>query len=101
MTVTGKNKSSIKKYMKKERQIWDAVQFLYIDGIDGEQTEHEAKKLGLSTNPKSSSKLWEIQTGRGWKIVEHSDWILSENTAGIIHYIIMSDKKFKDTMIEI
>jgi hypothetical protein len=63
------------KYRRKEQ--YEAVQFLYIDGIDGPETIKRAKELGLSRNGDGGiSKIWEIHTNWGWKIVEHGSYIM-------------------------
>ena len=54
------------------------VQFKYIDGIDGPQTQQLARSLGLSTNG-SISKLWEVQIHGRWQIVGDGDYLVIEN----------------------
>ena len=61
------------KYRRKEQ--YEAVQFLYIDGIDGPETIKRAEELGLSRN--GVSLIWEIHTKWGWKIVEHGSYIMT------------------------
>jgi len=51
------------------------VQFLYEGDIDGLEAIAAAHEMGLSTNG-GQSKLWEIETIYGWKIVEHGSWVL-------------------------
>ena len=63
------------KYRKKSVVI-DAIQFEYRDGCDGPLTCDLAETLGLSRN--GPSKLWEVLTSKGWRIVEHSFWIVTD-----------------------
>ena len=64
------------KYRKKS-EVVDAIQFKYIDGCNGPLTCDLAETLGLSRN--GPSKLWEVLTSKGWRIVEHSFWILTSS----------------------
>jgi len=60
---------------RKKPQVIEAIQFNYIDNIDGPQTVALAVALGLSRY--GSSKLWEIETLEGWHIVRDGDWIIT------------------------
>lgn len=80
-------------YRKKSDAV-KAVQFNYIDGIDGPKTHKLAQSLGLSTH--GTSVLWEIHTTFGWHIVDHRDWILT-NTGGGPWCIVLHDEAFKAT----
>jgi len=59
----------------------EAVQFNYIDGIDGPETRKFGSSIGLSQNVPRSA-LWEIQTFHGWKIVNSGDWIVVKKNIG-------------------
>jgi len=82
-----------------KKEVWNGVQFNYIDGIDGQETRKHAKSLGLSQN-EGHSLLWEIQSISGWKIVNHGDWILSADRG--IHgekiYTVVNRDEFEKTM---
>ena len=60
---------------RKKRVVIDAIQFNYIDNIDGLKTCEMAKSLGLSRN--GASLIWEIETLEGWHIVRNGDWIIT------------------------
>ena len=60
---------------RKKPVVIDAIQFNYIDGINGLKTIALAQSLGLSRN--GSSLLWEIETLEGWHIVKDGDWIIT------------------------
>lgn len=79
-------------YKKKPDIIVSAVQFNYIDNIDGPETCKLAKSLGLSRH--LSSKLWEIQTFYGWKIVRHGYWILT-NTEREPRCVVLHPEDFE------
>ena len=80
----------------KKPTVYTAERFFYVDGIDGHKTSEEACRLGLSTN--GSSKLWEIKTVFGWKLVDHKDWLLIKD--GVVVDII-SNKDFKASWLEL
>ena len=60
---------------RKKPVVIEAIQFNYIDGINGLKTIALALALGLSR--KGSSKIWEIETLEGWHIVSNGDWIIT------------------------
>jgi len=62
--------------VRKKPVIVDATQFNYVDGIDGIETVKFATALGLSRNG-PVSKLWELKTLEGWRIVKGGDWIIT------------------------
>ena len=81
--------------------IWEAVQFNYVDGIDGLETIELAKSLGLSRNGDGGiSKIWEIDTVSGWRIVDDGDWILSAPRGFHMEtiYTVMKKNEFEKTM---
>jgi hypothetical protein len=84
-------------------QVWNAIQFEYIDGIDGPKTVKYAEGIGLSRNGDGGiSKLWEIKTESGWKIVDHGDWILSQPSpweAGKSIYTVVKGGVFDQDMV--
>ncbi len=62
-------------YYKKPETVM-AVQFNYIDNIDGPKTCELAKSLGLVRN--GPSLLWEFNTSQGWRIVPSGYWIITD-----------------------
>lgn len=62
-------------YIRKSDKV-QAVQFNYIDGIDGKKTHELAKRLGLSQNVPASA-ICEIETRDGWKSVYDEYWIIT------------------------
>ena len=82
-----------------KKEIWESVQFNYIDGIDGLETRKHAKSLGLSQN-EGYSVIWEIKAVSGWKTVNHGDWILSADRGfhGEKIYTVVSKNEFENEM---
>lgn len=64
------------KYVRIE-DVVEAEQFNYVDGdIESQGTITLAENLGLSRNL-PASKLWELNTSQGWKIVYDGDFIIT------------------------
>lgn len=83
------------KYRRKET--FEAVQFLYIDGIDGVETIKRAEELGLSRNGGGMiSKIWEIKTKWGWKVVRHGDYIMTESDDWGNHKSVVFGERFEE-----
>ncbi|MBW2622639.1 MAG: hypothetical protein JRD68_07015 [Deltaproteobacteria bacterium] len=54
----------------------EAVQFNYVDGdCDSDGTVALAADLFLTRN--GPSKLWELRTRKGWRIIYSGDWIVT------------------------
>lgn len=55
----------------------EAIQFNYVDGVcDSPETVELAQSLNLSRN--GSSKLWELHSVEGWRIVYSGDYIITD-----------------------
>ena len=63
------------KYQKKPVVV-DAVQFNYVDNIDGPETCKLAESLGLVRN-EPQSLLWELKTTYGFSIVHAGSWVVT------------------------
>ncbi len=68
-------KLSSNTYHKKPETV-EAIQFNYIDSIDGPKTCELAKSLGLTR--RGSTLLWELKTYQGWRIVRSGFWIITD-----------------------
>ena len=65
-----------------KRDVHEALRFVYTGDIDGPEATKRARELGLTTNG-GVSKLWEIETTAGWKIVSHGDLILYRDNRAV------------------
>lgn len=80
------------KYRRKDTI--NAVQFLFIDNIDGKETIKFAESLGLSRNGNGMiSKIWEVKTKWGWKIVNHGDYVIIDDDGS---YAVVTKERFEE-----